>query len=303
MIQSRRKFGFSLIELLVVIALLALLLSLLLPALQRGRQSAQAIACLAHQRQIGLATRMYFDDHNGQFFRHHEGWVLDDGTQVSQLPTSLVDTEGGGVGHSEAEKPWIIFLQPYLANRKIGFCPSDPTARSQSRATNLLEFNGAIRDVSEPLPPNCELAIAEESHLTVQSYLLNSVLSHKSARFALEGVLRGFLTDTRMATLPNQSLIIYAERNSEAMNAPDNDAFGSVGQDDYDSWVGEAALVRWGPSAREFADEGWIRYNRHIGGANYVYWDGHAAKRRWRDARFEQFPDRVVRRPLADPPD
>ncbi len=76
---------------------------------------------------------------------------------------------------------------------------------------------------------------------------------------------------------------MFSERNSEAMNAPGNAEFGSVTQDDYDAWVGEAALVRWGSG--NYANQGWIRYNRHAKGANYVYTDGHAEWLRWKDAQ------------------
>jgi prepilin-type processing-associated H-X9-DG protein len=106
------------------------------------------------------------------------------------------------------------------------------------------------------------------------SYLLNSVYSHRSARFALERALNGFATDAKMSNVINQNLVMFSERNSEAMNARDNEEYGAVGQDDYDAWVGEQALVRWGEG--EYADQGWIRYNRHGKNANYVFHDGHA---------------------------
>ena len=63
--------------------------------------------------------------------------------------------------------------------------------------------------------------------------------------------------------ITDSSLIIYAERNSEALNASDNAEYGYVGQDDFDAWVGESALVQWG--ADKYGNEGWIRYNRPSG--------------------------------------
>jgi len=242
---------------------------------------------------------MYMTDNNGSLFHHHEGWVLDDGTQVDSLPANVAACLGGGQGNSQAEKPWVIFFQPYLRSRQVAFCPGDPMPRSRYLTETLADFNGGLTTADSPRP-NSELAVALRERLNLQSYLLNSIFTHKAARYALEGALPGFATESVVASLPNPNIVLFSERNSEALNAADNEFYGNIGQDDYDTWAGESALVRW--PAGNYADQGWLRYNRHARAANYTFTDGHAALLRWTEARQDQFPDHMVRRPLALPP-
>src|SRR5207253_174080 len=81
----RAERAFTLIELLVVVAILAILASLLLPALNRAKQYAKAASCLANLNQWGMATQLFASENNDFLPKDgtpngtslNEGWYID----------------------------------------------------------------------------------------------------------------------------------------------------------------------------------------------------------------------------------
>src|SRR5687767_9774641 len=73
--QSRApRRAFTLIELLVVIAIIAILASMLLPALARAKEHGKRIQCVNDIRQLGMSLMMYADDHDGYYPQRLGAW-------------------------------------------------------------------------------------------------------------------------------------------------------------------------------------------------------------------------------------
>src|SRR5215217_2852404 len=108
-VESPRRRAFSLVELLVVIGIIAALISILMPALNRARVQARMVACQSNLRQIGQALTMYAGQHKG---RPLPVWPW------SWHP-ALTGNYVWDVGYQE-------FLYPWTKNKEVYRCPDRP---------------------------------------------------------------------------------------------------------------------------------------------------------------------------------
>jgi prepilin-type processing-associated H-X9-DG protein len=137
-----------------------------------------------------------------------------------------------------------------LPSEAIYRCPADPSERKPF-------LDGGVVDGVE----------------NRTSYLMNSLLSHKTRRYGRWNLMR-FVNE-----VGTSQFLCFSERNAAAFKAEDGE---DPRQDDYDIWLGTGVIKPW------------IAFDRHTRVANYLYLDGHAVTLTWEAAVPDMYPDKVV---------
>jgi prepilin-type N-terminal cleavage/methylation domain-containing protein len=124
--RGQRREGFTLVEMMVVIAIIAVLAAFLFPVFSAARERSRRTVCANNLMQLGIANAMYAEDNDGMDASYPYGY----GNQPADNSNELTK--------------FIAAYEPYIKNKDIWFCPSDPIAHKSTP--------------NQWLDPNCKTA-------------------------------------------------------------------------------------------------------------------------------------------------
>src|SRR3954469_2303851 len=138
---SARKSGFTLVELLVVIGIIAVLIGILLPALNRARESASRVSCLSNLKQFQLAMTEYSIRYHGVIPIGYVQGLKQFNYDIWNPVTW--NARGGGDIDKGYRLLGLLYITGMMKEPRVIYCPAISQYRSATTAASL-EFNAPL---------------------------------------------------------------------------------------------------------------------------------------------------------------
>lgn len=141
--MAKIKNGFTLIELLVVISIIALLLSVLMPALSKARGAARRVICMSNQKQIAMAAVAYAAANKDTTPMLRYNW-----NNNPNMPIDQRQVYGNFIRWMDLDVwlgPGLLYKHNYIADGKVMYCPFVPS-------NTVMSWENQWKAVTQNLP-------------------------------------------------------------------------------------------------------------------------------------------------------